>query len=159
MALLGARGETAAQLAATLHLAGPQDAAARPARPLRPCWRAGRGELTLRAPNTMWVQSGLPVPPDFTAALAAGRVPPRCGTADFPSAAEQARQQINEAIAEQTAGKITDLLAPRRHRPATRLVLASAVYLKAAWAIPFPPGAYSRMPRSTRRPAPGHRAR
>ncbi len=70
MTLLGARGETATQLAATLHLAKPQEAAAGL---LETCARldslAG-GDLTLRAPNTMWVQSGLPLQPDFTAALA-----------------------------------------------------------------------------------------
>ena len=73
MTLLGARGQTAAQLATTLHLAQPQDAAAGL---LDTCARLdgldglGGDELTLRAPNTVWVQSGLPLQPDFTAALA-----------------------------------------------------------------------------------------
>jgi serpin B len=140
MTLLGARGETAAQLATVLHLAGPQDA--------EPGLRAvsdllgelAGSEVTLHAPNTMWVQSGLPLQPDFTATLAqAAAVAVR--DADFIRAAEQARQEINNLIAKETAGKITGLLAPGAISSSTRLVLASAVYLKAAWANPFPAAA------------------
>jgi serpin B len=139
MALLGAHGDTAAQVAAVLHLAGPQNAAPGLLAVSDVLGELAKGELTLRAPNTMWLQAGLPVQPDFTSALAhAASVTLR--DADFIHAAEQARQQINHLIAEQTAGKITDLLAPGLVSASTRLVLASAVYLKAAWAHPFPPG-------------------
>ncbi len=137
MTLLGARGETAAQLAAVLHLATPQDAAAGLA---KTCARLGvlaTGDVTLRAPNTLWVQSGLPVQPDFTAALAQAACT-EFRAADFGAAAAAAAQQINDLIAEQTAGKITSLIAPGMISIATRLVLASAVYLKAAWTSPFP---------------------
>jgi serpin B len=143
---LGARGETAAQIAAALHPAIPDGAA--------PALQAGQelravsallsdlaaGDLTLRAPNAMWVQSGLPLEPGFTAAVsAAAAVAVR--DADFRRAAEQARQEINQFIAEQTAGKIAGLLSPGVVSAATSLVLASAVYLKAAWVHPFPAGA------------------
>jgi serpin B len=140
LVLLGARGETAAQIAAALHLARPDDAG--------PGLRAvsgllgelAAGDLTLRAPNTVWVQSGLPLEPGFTAALAAAAAG-ALRDADFRRHAEQARQEINQFIAEQTAGKISDLLSPGVLDPGTSLVLASAVYLKAAWAHPFPAGA------------------
>ena len=139
MALLGARGDTAAQLAAVLHLAGPQDAGPGLQAVSDLLGELAKGELTLRAPDTMWVQAGLPVAPDFSAALAhAASVTLR--EADFRHAAEQARQQINRLIAGQTEGKITNLLAPGLVSASTRLVLASAVYLKAAWAHPFPAG-------------------
>jgi len=139
MTLLGARGDTAAQLAAVLHAAGPQDAAPGLQAVSDVLGELAKGELTLRAPNTMWLQAGLPAAPGFTAALAAA-ASVTLRDADFRNAAEQARQQINRLIAEQTAGKIADLLAPGTVRASTRLVLASAVYLKAAWAHPFPPG-------------------
>ena len=137
LVLLGARGQTAAQVAAALHLASPDDAG--------PGLKAvsallndlAAGDLTLRAPNTMWVQSGLTLDPGFTAALAA-EAAVALRQADFRRAADQARQAINEFIAEQTAGKISDLLAPGVVGTDTSLVLASAVYLKAAWAHPFP---------------------
>jgi serpin B len=146
LVLLGARGETAAQIAAALHLDIPDGAA--PARQAAQELQAvsailsdlAAGDLTLRAPNAMWVQSGLPLEPSFTAAVAAAAAV-AVRDADFRQAAEQARQEINQFIAEQTAGKISDLLGPGVVSAATSLVLASAVYLKAAWAHPFPAGA------------------
>jgi serpin B len=140
MALLGARGDTAAQLAAALRLPGPQAAAPALQAVSGLLAELAGGDVTLRAPNTMWVQSGLPLEAGFTGALARA-ASAAVRDADFVRAAEQARQEINALIAEQTAGKITDLLAPGAIKSATRLVLASAVYLKAAWAHPFPPGA------------------
>ncbi len=146
LVLLGARGETAAQIAAALHLAIPDGAApaVQAAQDLQAVSAIlsdlAAGDLTLRAPNAMWVQSGLPLEPGFTAAVsAAAAVAVR--DADFRRAAEQARQEINQFIAEQTAGKIRDLLSPGVVSAATSLILASAVYLKAAWAHPFPAGA------------------
>jgi serpin B len=135
MALLGARGETAAQLATALHLARPQDSADG-LRLLSAGLSRLSGGVTFRAPNTMWVQSGLPLLPEFTTVLT-GLAAVTVRDADFAHAAEQARLQINATIAEQTAGKIADLLPPRAVGPLTRLVLANAVYLKAAWAQPF----------------------
>ncbi len=151
LVLPGARGETAAQIAAALHLASPDDA--------RPALEAvsalledlAAGDLTLRAPNSMWVQSGLPLEPAFTAALAAAAAV-TVRDADFRRAADQARQEINQFIADQTAGKITGLLGPGVVGAGTSLVLASAVYLKAAWAHPFPAGATQDAPFY---PAPG----
>jgi serpin B len=140
MTLLGARGDTATQLAATLHLAKPQDAAAGLLETCALLDSLAAGDLTLRAPNTMWVQSGLPLQADFTAALAQAACA-QLRTADFAAAAGPVQQQINDLIAEQTAGKITGLIPPGVINRATRLVLASAIYLKAAWTHPFPPGA------------------
>ena len=146
MALCGAGGATAAQIAAALHLAGP-DAATDGLRLLSGVLsQAGDGtNVTLRAPNTMWVQAGLPLEPGFTSRLrdaAALTVRP----VDFRGAPRQARAQINELIAEQTAGKITDLLGPDAVSAATLLVLANAVYLKARWAFPFPASATADTP-------------
>ncbi len=146
LVLLGARGETAAQIAAALRMAVPDGAtpALEAAQQLQAVSAnlsdLAAGDLTLRAPNAMWVQSGLPLEPGFTAAVtAAAAVAVR--DADFRRAADQARQEINQFIAEQTAGKIVGLLSPGVVSAATSMVLASAVYLKAAWARPFPAGA------------------
>ena len=151
MALVGARGSTAAQLAAALHLgpadpaedanppeeADPADAARDGLRLLSTVIAAGQDPaLVLRAPNTLWIQSGLPLAPSFTGSLqdvAAAVV----HETDFQAQPQQARSAINELIAEQTAGKITNLLGRDAVSAATRLVLANAVYLKAPWAFPF----------------------
>ena len=137
MALCGARGETAAELARALHVdpaARPEDAAAS-GLSLLPAGRNG-GSAVFRAPNTVWVQSGLPLRAEFTGSL--GRAAAELAGADFAAAPEAARAEINQVIASQTEGKITGLLPPGAITTVTRLVLASAVYLKAAWAQPFP---------------------
>jgi hypothetical protein len=138
MALCGARGQTAAELARVLHLAGyakPQDVAAtglgltsaRPGSgPGGPGSGSGGGSATFRAPNTVWIQSGFPLGAMFKARLD-GAV--TYAGADFAAASEAARAEINRVIADQTEGKITGLLRPGTITALTRLVLASAVYL------------------------------
>ena len=132
MALAGARGDTAAELAAVLRLPGPEDAAdgLKQLAGIRP----GDG-LTFRAPNIMWLESTETVRDDFLAQLAETVAVERC---DFASAPEAARQVINDAVAEQTAGKITGLIPPGVIDSLTRLVLTNAVYLKALWTHQFP---------------------
>jgi serpin B len=138
MALCGARGQTAAELGRALHQNGSPDAAADGLRSLSAVVRdlTATGSVTFRAPNTIWVQAGLPLLPAFTARLSGAAVA-AWTQADFAAAPEQARAEINRVIAEQTEGKITDLLPPDGIDSRTTLVLASAVYLKAAWTNPF----------------------
>ena len=137
MALCGARGQTAAELARALHLppSSPPEAAAVSGLSLVPAERDG-GSAVFRAPNTVWVQSGLPLRAEFTGRLKQAAA--ALAGADFAAAPDAARAEINQVIATQTAGKITGLLPPGAITTLTRLVLASAVYLKAAWAEPFP---------------------
>ena len=137
MALCGARGQTAAELARALHLppSSPPEAAAVSGLSLVPAGRDG-GSAVFRAPNTVWVQSGLPLRAEFTGRL--NQAAAALAGADFAAAPDAARAEINQVIATQTAGKITGLLPPGAITALTRLVLASAVYLKAAWAEPFP---------------------
>jgi serpin B len=153
MALCGARGETAAELVRALHLDGSdrqQDVAVSGLR-LVSAWRddrpgseSGHGSATFRAPNTVWVQSGLPLRVEYTARLS--RAAATVADADFAAAPEAARTEINRVIAEQTEGKITGLLPPGAVSRLARLVLVSAVYLKAAWTQPFPEGATADAP-------------
>jgi serpin B len=137
IALCGARGQTAAELARVLHLdedPKPQDAAAAGLR-LTLTSGGGGGSATFRAPNTVWIQSGLPVSAAFEARLHDAVT---LAAADFRTAPEAMRTEINRVIASQTEGKISGLLPSGTITALTRLVLASAVYLKAAWTEPFP---------------------
>jgi serpin B len=136
MALCGAGGQTAAELAGALHEA--PDAAAGGLRAVSAAVDdvAAGGSVTLRAPGVVWVQSGLPLRSAFTSQI--GDSVARVGFAEQP---EAARAEINRVIAEQTEGKITGLLPAGTIDSATRLVLTSAIYLKAAWADPFPEAA------------------
>ena len=142
IALCGARGQTAAELARVLHLdedPKPQDAAATGLRLTLtsggPASGSGSGSATFRAPNTVWIQSGLPVHAAFKARLHDAVT---LAAADFRAAPEATRTEINRLIATQTEGKISGLLPSGTITALTRLVLASAVYLKAAWTDPFP---------------------
>ena len=141
MTYAGARGETAEQMAGTLHFT------ASPER-LHGAFRAlvgqinGRGEdrpYTLAVANALWGQEGDPFRPEFLRLLAedygAG-----LRRVDFRSG-EQARRVINEWAEGQTGGKIKDLLQPPHPTPDTSLVLTNAIYFKGDWAGPFPKGA------------------
>ena len=138
MALCGARGQTAAELGRALHHDGTPRAAADGLRSLSAAVAnvTAGGSVTFRAPNTIWVQAGLPLLPDFTARLSEAAAA-AWAEADFTAAPAAARAEINQVIAGQTEGKITDLLPPDAIGERTKLVLASAVYLKAAWLEPF----------------------
>lgn len=58
--------------------------------------------------------------------------------ADFQGDPHGARGRINQTVADQTAGKITDLFPRDTITRDTRLVLTNALYLKAEWAQAFP---------------------
>jgi serpin B len=135
MALCGARGQTAAELAGVLH--GSPEGAAEGLRALAALVSdvTADGSVTFRAPATVWVQAGLPLQPAFTAGLRAAAA--TVADADFAGAPGQARAEINRVIAEQTEGKITGLLPPGAVDDWTRLVLTGAVYLRAGWAETF----------------------
>jgi serpin B len=161
MALCGARGQTAAELAGALHEApdaaagGPSATAAgelsataagelsaTAAEGLRATSAAVQdatadGSVTLRAPSIVWVQSGLPLLAEFTSQLGADAAAD-IGRVGFAEGPDEARAEINRVIAEQTDGKITGLLPAPAVSARTRLVLTSAIYLKAGWADPFP---------------------
>jgi serpin B len=129
MALIGARGETAVEMARVLHLGSVE--AARQAQEQLAGIPASEA-LTLRVVNTAWIDSGLSVREEFL------RQPVSVEQADFAHEPEATRQAINAAVEEQTAGKITGLIGPGLVSALTRLVLVNAIYLKARWQHEFP---------------------
>jgi len=133
----GARGETAAEIAGVLGLPDDRAAIGAAAAALREAVAKAKGEaISLDAANRLWVQRGKPLEAEFTAGLerwfGAGM-----GLVDFSGATATARGEINGWVAERTAGKVPELLPADAITPLTRLVLTSAVYLKAPWAEPF----------------------
>lgn len=141
MAYVGARGQTATEMASALHLNGmsPQQAAAAASRLL--------GELAplaqdkdelLDLVNSVWVQTRLPLTPAYDAMMRTGFGAALRRT-NFGQS-EHARQAINASVAEATRQKILDLIMPGQITGDTRLVLTNAVYMKAKWESPFEPG-------------------
>jgi serpin B len=130
MALIGARGETAAELARALHLPGSE--AARDAQ-LQYASLLASPDLTLSVVNTAWLDLSLRVRKEFL------DQPVTVQRVDFAGQPGPARAAINEAVDQQTAGKITDLIPPGLIDEDTRLVLVNAIYLKARWQHEFTP--------------------
>ena len=135
IAYAGARGETARQMAATLHFTHPPDQPPAPSdAPTRP---AGGQGCELSSANALWGQEGLPFRPEFLrfvdAHYGAG-----LNMVDFRADPEAARRVINAWVERRTGDRIKDLIGPSALDPSTRLVLTNAIYFKAAWAAPFP---------------------
>ncbi|XP_012623894.2 serpin B6 isoform X2 [Microcebus murinus] len=55
------------------------------------------------------------------------------GELDFISAAEESRKHINTWVAEKTEGKIAELLSPDSVNSLTNLILVNAIYFKGNW--------------------------
>ncbi len=144
MTYAGARGETEAQMARTMHYTLP------PAR-LHPAFAslsealASRGEgaagregegFRLNVANALWGQEGY----DFLSSfldLTDRYYGAGLQRVDFMAAPEEARQTINDWVADETEDRITDLIPQGVIDTLTRLVLTNAIYFNAAWAEPF----------------------
>ncbi len=122
----GAAGTTADQIRAVLHL--PDGVT-----PQLPAF----DQEALQVSNAAWAQRGLDLKPAFVDALRS-RFRTTMHEADFENDADGVRRRINQTVADQTAGKITDLFPPGTIDADSRLVLTNALYLKAAWASEFP---------------------
>jgi len=135
----GAAGATAAQMAATMHYTLPPER-------LHPAFDAldlalnaapsGAAAFRLTVVNAMWAQEGFAVLPSFLD-LMARNYGAAVRLADFIHAPEPARLLINRWVAEQTAGKIPELVMMGSIDVMTRLVLTNAIYFNADWETPF----------------------
>lgn len=94
------------------------------------------GSVTLSSANSLWVQRGFPLAKQFMTDLA-GYYDTGVWQADFGKGST-ASDAINRWTSEQTRGRITKLFD--HLDPETVLVLANAIYFKAAWATPFDAG-------------------
>jgi serpin B len=144
MTYAGARGETAEQMADTLHFILEQEK-------LHPAFNwldtelASRGEgaegkdeegFRLNIVNAIWGQKDYEFLSEFLDVLAenygAGM-----RILDFINETEQSRVAINDWVSNQTEGRIEDLIPPGAIDALTRLVLTNAIYFNAAWENPF----------------------
>ena len=100
--------------------------------------------LTLRVANRLFGQESYAFRPPFLA-----EVKQYCGATlqpmNFSKDPAGATHEINDWVAKQTANKIRDLIADTLSKE-TRLVLANALYFKAAWASEFAKQATSPQP-------------
>ena len=140
MTYAGARGETADEMKATLHLpGGPADKTLHDAfgTLVRELNAAGeKGAFKLSVANALWAQHDYEFLDAFTRLVTASYDAGLTGL-DFKGETEAARQTINKWVEEQTQDKIKDLLKPGVLTPLTRLVLTNAIYFKGDWASQF----------------------
>ena len=136
MTYAGARGESETQMKETLHFALPQSV-------LHPAFRAlikeennKSNNVQLSIANAVWGQMGHSFLPGFYDTLRNFYNSPLRLT-DFADAPEEARMKINNWVSNATNGKIENLMVPGSITPATRLVLANAIYFKGTWRVQF----------------------
>ena len=143
MTATGAAGATAQQMAAALRL--PPGSADQTATAFAAAMPKPIGDVQLTVANAIWGQRGTPFLPPFVDRLKADFAA-TAETVDFRGDPEAARRQVNGWVERQTHDKIKDLLGPGSVTPATRLVLANAVYFKGDWRSPFRAGGTSPAP-------------
>ena len=144
MTYAGARGDTAEEMAATLHFMLEQDR-------LHPAFNWLDTELTSRGEgaqgkdgegfrlnivNALWGQKDYSFLSSFLDVLAenygAG-----LRILDFMAEPEKGRVTINNWVSDQTEDRIKDLIPQGAIDELTRLVLTNAIYFNAAWKYPF----------------------
>jgi serpin B len=140
MTYAGARGETEAEMADVLHFVLPQAQ-------LHPAFNSLDTELNrevegseqsfeLNIANSLWGQQGYHFEANFLDTLAenygAG-----LRLVDYINAADEAGRLINAWVEEETQEKIKDLIPEGALDELVRLVLANAIYFKAAWINQF----------------------
>jgi serpin B len=150
MTWAGARGDTEAQMAQTLHFALDQAA-------LHPAFNSLMLALDshaeaegiepdqafkLHMANALWGQQGFPFNAQFLDTLAmnygAGMY-----LVDFQNDPEGARKAVNDWVSRETEKRIKDIVPEGVIDALTRLVLANAIYFKADWASEFDKSATS----------------
>ncbi|MBN2608853.1 MAG: serpin family protein [Candidatus Fermentibacteraceae bacterium] len=141
MTYAGAGGVTEEQMRDVLNFSLPGDELHRAFRDLKAHLDRGTGEdagFELRTVNALWGQSGYEFLPGFLALLS-DDYGSGLRLLDFSEDPESCRETINLWVAEQTAGRIADLIPQELLTTATRLVLTNAIYFKADWLFQFDP--------------------
>jgi serpin B len=134
MTYAGASGETAEEMARTLHFGADIHSKARNLSLAILCREGVTYQLNVA--NALWGQTGYGFDPTFLATLTNNYGSP-LQEIDFAADPEAARNDVNAWVSEQTEGKITDILPPGSIDNLTRFALANAIYYKGAWQIPF----------------------
>lgn len=137
MTYAGARGQTAEEMAKTLHFTAPPERLHRAFHELIARMNGGGKSrpYQLAVANALWGQKGDPVLPEFLHLLATD-YGASFDQVDFRSS-EDARRVINEWVEEHTQRKIKNLISAPQPLPGTSLILTNAIYFKGTWEHQF----------------------
>lgn len=139
MTYAGARGNTAEEMAQTLHFALDNER-------LHPMFgelirnvqgRDRKRNYELAVANSLWGDKGLALDPIFMR-ITQTDYQAEFQFVDFAGNAGGARKSINAWVEEKTNKKIEDLIPIGLLQSMTRLVLVNCIYFKADWSQPFP---------------------
>jgi serpin B len=146
-AMAGARGSTASQMAAALHLDKlPADRAQVAMGDVLDDVKA-QSDITpdcqVRTASRVWTQAGMAVQPDFNR-VTSENYHAEAGSVDFAGNTESARGDINAWVKKSTDDQIEELIPKGVLNANTRFVLTPVSTFKGLWETPFPPAAPGR---------------
>jgi len=136
MTYAGARGDTATEMAKTMHFTLPLQRLHPAMGGILANLNAPHDAYQLRIANALWAQQGYTFLDDFLK-LTKSDYGAGFKQVDFKDATEAARLTINQWVEQQTDNKIKDLLQPGVLSSRTRLVLTNAIYFKGDWQTQF----------------------
>ncbi|XP_037236191.1 leukocyte elastase inhibitor-like [Falco biarmicus] len=135
MVLLGAKGNTEAQVLKTLHFDKVEDIHSR-FHALTTDINRSNAPYLLRLANRLFGEKSYSFLPSFltnTQKLYGADL----AAVDFLHACDEARKEVNKWVEEKTEGKIPNLLSEGSVDNTTRLILVNAIYFKGSWAEKF----------------------
>jgi len=156
MTYAGARGETATEMAETLHFALPREQLHPAVATLDDRITDAQASTETATPhehndvpfrlsilNQLWGQSGYPFSDAFLRTLAT-HYDAGLRVLDFQADPDRSRKRINRWVADRTEDRITELLPEGSVDELTRFVLTNAVYFLSNWASTFDEGSTER---------------
>ncbi|KAG8442443.1 hypothetical protein GDO86_011287 [Hymenochirus boettgeri] len=137
MVLLGARGETAAQMEKVLSIDKMDNVPVKFKALISAINKPG-ADYILRTANALYGEKEFPFLEEFLK-LAQEYFQANLKSVDFSAKSEESRKEINDWVEQKTEGKIKDLLSAGSVNSLTRLVILNAIYFKGNWANKFDP--------------------
>jgi serine protease inhibitor len=136
----GARSDTSAEMAKTLHFPAGEGQVAPAFGVLNKTFAEiqKKGEVQLNVANSLWPQKDHPFLPRYLKS-AKKYFGVSVRPLDYQNKPGEASRTINAWIEERTKGKIKDVIQQGDLGAATRLVLVNAIYFKGNWASQFDP--------------------
>ncbi|CAN8009592.1 unnamed protein product, partial [Ixodes pacificus] len=138
MALAGARGNTAKQIAAILH--SNDDKIHNHFSSFLCKLPSYAPDVALHIANRMYSEQTFHPKAEYTTLLQKS-YDSTIKAVDFAGNADRVRQEVNAWVEEATRSKIRDLLAPGTVDASTSLILVNAIYFKGLWDSQFKPSA------------------
>ncbi|MFA7199755.1 MAG: serpin family protein, partial [Methanoculleus sp.] len=132
----GARGTTADEIGAMLHLPKNETLRREGFAAIDAGLNRGSGNYTLRTANALWAEETYFFLPEYIETAAHG-YGANATNLDFIENPDGSRETINRWVEEKTEEKIRDLLPPGSIGPLTRLVITNVIYFKGAWVNEF----------------------